>query len=378
MEIPFVNLTRISEKIRPELDAAYARVLGSSSFILGKEVENFEAEFAKFVGVKRAIGVASGTDALMLMLKALGVGKGDEVIVPSHTFVATAFAVSMVGAKPVFAEVDEYYTLAPDAAEKAVSKKTKAILPVHLYGQCADMTGLSEVAQRHNLLLLEDAAQAHGASLNGKNAGTFGKAAGFSFYPGKNLGALGDAGAVCTDDDALAEKLVAMRNYGSKVKYYHDTMGYNSRLDGLQAAFLSAKLAHLQDWTAQRRAVAAKYVAGLEVLGRLVKLPRERPGAHHVYHLFVVQVHESVRDAIVKQLNDAGVRAQIHYPIPCHQQKAYTEHLPFRKKPLRATEKLTRRILSLPIWPYMQDDEVAFVIEKTAEAVKQHGKKLGR
>lgn len=370
------------EAMKQELDAAYSRVLASSSFILGKEVEAFEVEFSKFVGAKRTLGVACGTDALVLMVKSLGIGKGDEVIVPSHTFVATPFAVSLAGAKPVFAEVDDYFCLSPESVELAISKskRIKAIMPVHLYGQCADMGRLSEIAQAHNLLLLEDACQAHGSSLNGKNAGTFGKAAAFSFYPGKNLGGLGDAGAVCTSDDALADAVAAMRNYGSKVKYYHDTLGFNSRLDGLQAAFLSAKLPHMHGWNEQRRALAHKYVAGLEELEKrsLVRLPRERPGGHHVYHLFVVQVHEGIRDAVIKQLNDAGVRAQIHYPIPCHQQKAYIEHLPFRKMPLRNTEKLARRILSLPIWPGMTDEEVAYVISKASEIVAGHAKKVGR
>ncbi|RLG20255.1 erythromycin biosynthesis sensory transduction protein eryC1 [Candidatus Micrarchaeota archaeon] len=380
MEIPFVNLNRMHEKMRAEFDQAYSRVLNSSSFILGKEVAAFEKSFSKFVGSSRAIGVASGTDALILSLRALGIGKGDEVLVPSHTFVASPFAISAVGAKPVFVEVDDFYTLSHTSMQKALSKRTKAVMPVHLYGQCADMPAINEFCENHDLKMIEDACQAHGASLGGKNAGTYGIAAAFSFYPGKNLGALGDGGAICTDDSELAEKLISMRNYGSNKKYHHDVFGFNSRLDGLQAAFLNAKLSRLEEMNQSRIDVASSYAQGLseQESNHLLQLPKVRENAHHVYHLFVIQVNAEIRDQVLKELDKAGIKAQIHYPIPCHEQKAYSEQLPHRKMPLQKTEKLARRILSLPIWPYMTHDEIEYVVQKTSEILVKHGREIGR
>lgn len=353
--IPFLDMRAALAELRNELDEAYARVCEGANFILGPELEAFEAEFAAFCGSKHCVGVGSGLDALSLPLKARGLGPGDEVIVPSQTFIATWLAVSMIGATPVAAEVDdETFNLDPSAVRAAITPRTRAIVPVHLFGQPAPMHALAEIAARHSLFLLEDAAQAHGARLGDARCGQLGDAAAFSFYPTKNLGCLGDGGAVVTDDADLAATLRKLRNYGSTQKYVHDLVCGNTRLDELQAAFLRVKLASLDRWNERRRRVAARYDQRLRSAGS-IRTPRAIEGCEHVYHLYVIRSPE--RDLLQAELRERGIATQIHYPIPPHLQKAYGD-LGIAPGALPVAERIARESLSLPMWPHMSDDQV--------------------
>ena len=350
--IDFLNLRRLNAAHEPALGEAIARVLASGRYILGEEGEAFEQAFAAYCGVRHCIGVANGLDALHLILRASDIGPGDEVIVPSHTFIATWLAVSLAGARPVPVEVDEATAnLDPALIEAAITPRTRAIVVVHLYGQPADMEAIAAVARRHGLRLFEDAAQAHGARHRGRRVGSLGDAAGFSFYPGKNLGALGDAGAVTTDDDALALRLRRLRNYGSSVKYRHEELGLNSRLDELQAAVLRVKLATLDRDNAARAALAALYLQELSSAG--VGLPRVIDGVEPVWHLMVVR--HPRRDPLRADLAADGIETGVHYPIACHRQgaSAGTDW-----PPLPVAERLAATVLSLPIAPDLGADAV--------------------
>lgn len=359
MKVPFVSFLPMEHELDKDLRAAFERVYTASWYIDGKEDAAFEKAFAAYIGTKCCVGCGNGLDALTLSLKALGVGEGDEVIVPSNTYIATALAVSYAGAKPVFVEPDiTTYNIDPTLIEAAVTEKTKAIMPVHLYGQACDMDAILAIAAKHDLFVVEDAAQAHGATYKGKKVGTFGHAAGFSFYPGKNLGALGDAGAVVTDDEALAAKIRALGNYGSDYKYHHIYMGQNSRLDELQAAFLAAKLPHLDRMNEERRRIADLYRAGMN--NPLVILPEEAPDCKHVYHVFAVRCRE--RDALAEHLAVWGIGTNRHYPIPLHLQGAYAElNIPEGALPL--AEEISATQLSLPMYYGMTEKQIQVVID---------------
>ncbi len=357
--IPFLDLKAINAQYRDELIAACIRVIDSGWYIAGTELAQFEQEFASYCGTKHAIGVANGLDALILTLRAwkeLGKLKtGDEVIVPANTYIASILAISANDLVPVLVEPDLVsYNLCPKNTAAAITSKTKAILPVHLYGQLADMPAIMDIAKRHNLLVLEDAAQAHGASIDGKKAGNWGDASGFSFYPGKNLGALGDAGAVTTNDEELANTLRALRNYGSHEKYKNLFQGVNSRLDEIQAAMLSVKLCHLDTEISHRRKVAAAYLEGLDNPAITLPVPHDEA---HVWHVFVIRCEQ--REALQKHLADQGVQTLIHYPIPPHQQQAYKE---WNAHSYPISEMIHQQVMSLPMGPTITDEQVAAVI----------------
>ena len=357
--VPFLDLKAAYAEQGRELDEALVSVGRGAWYLLGEQLSAFERAYAQYVGAKHCVGVANGLDALHLALRALGVGAGDEVIVPSHTFVASWLAVSHVGAVPVPVEVDEAtYCLDPARVEAAITPKTKALMLVHLYGHPADTTALREIAEKHGLKLLEDAAQAQGASWQGKRAGALGHAAGWSFYPGKNLGALGDAGAVTTDDDAVADALRKLRNYGAQVKYRHEVDGVNSRLDELQAAALRIKLAKLDEWNARRRLVAERYAR--ELAGLPLRLPTVAAGAEAVWHLYVVRTPK--REALQAHLHERGVDTVIHYPTPCHRQGAYAS-LGLGEGALPVAETIAREVLSLPIGPHLTEAQQTRVID---------------
>jgi dTDP-4-amino-4,6-dideoxygalactose transaminase len=362
--IPFLDLKTPYLELRIEMDEAYRRVMESGWYILGKEVEAFEQEFADYCGVRHCIGVGNGLDALHLILRGMGIGAGDEVIVPSNTYIATWLAVSYAGAMPVAVEPDPA-TSNIDAAriEAAVTPKTRAIMAVHLYGQPADMDAINEVAARHGLKVIEDAAQAHGARYRGRRTGGLGDAAGFSFYPGKNLGAIGDGGAVTTNDDELARRIRTLRNYGSTVKYRNDEKGYNSRLDELQAAFLRVKLRTLDDWNSRRAALASRYASALAAAK--VELPYVPEWAEPVWHLYVIRSAE--RQRLTEALDRNGIGWLIHYPIPPHRQQAYSDSHAGTSYPL--AEGLAGQVLSLPMGPFMtaaEVDRVAAVVLESA------------
>ena len=352
MTIPFLDLKRVNAPHDAAIRSAVSRVLNSGWYILGKECAAFENEYAAFCEVKHCIGVANGLDALHLILRAYGIGPGDEVIVPSNTFIATWLAVSQAGARPVPVEpIVATHNMDPRLIEAAITPATRAIMPVHLYGQPAEMAAIVDLARRNGLKVIEDAAQAHGARYRGRRIGGLGDAAGFSFYPGKNLGALGDGGAITTNDDALAGKLRMLRNYGASIKYHHEVAGVNSRLDEIQAAILGAKLWGLDDENIQRRRVAATYLEALR--GLPLDLPETADGAESVWHLFVIGTDR--RSAVQKALSEADIGHQVHYPVPCHRQLAYA-HLNW--PPLPIVEGLQDRLLSLPMAPYMNDQDV--------------------
>ncbi len=354
MSVPFLDLKAINLSQGDELEAAFKRVLQSGWYILGGETAAFEAAFAAYCRSRHAIGVANGLDAIFLILKACGIGPGDEVIVPSNTFIATWLAVSDCGATPVPVEPSaDGFNIDPARVAAAITPRTRAILPVHLYGQTADMDPLQALATQHGLKLIEDAAQAHGALYRGRVAGQLGDAAAFSFYPGKNLGALGDGGAVTTSDDALAERIRTLRNYGSRVKYYNEVQGYNSRLDELQAALLSVKLPGLDADNARRRAIAAIYqreLAGVDGLA----LPRVPEWAEPVWHVYVVR--HARRDALAKALAEQGIGTIVHYPVPPHLQPAYA-HLGYRRGDFPLAEAIHDEVLSLPMGPTMTAEQ---------------------
>lgn len=355
MNVPFLNLRAAVDELRAEIDISIGRVLNSGQYILGNEVEAFENEFSSFCETENAIGVADGLDAIHLALRAMDVGPGDEVIVPSNTFIATWLAVSECGATPVPVEPEMlFYNLDPVKLEQAITSRTKVIIPVHLYGHPADLDPILLIAQRYNLLVLEDAAQAHGASYKGKKIGGHGDAAAWSFYPGKNLGAIGDGGAVTTRHADLAEKIRELRNYGSKEKYVHNLKGFNSRLDPIQAAILRIKLARLDEWNARRKEIARNFFSG--IMNPAVILPRVAEFADPAWHLFVIRTEH--RLALQKHLMDAGVSTLIHYPIPPHQQKAYAADIS-----LPLAEQLAAEVLSLPIGPHLSHPDVLRTIQ---------------
>jgi len=352
--VPFVDLKQQYASIKTEVDAAIARVIENTSFILGPEVRAFEAAFAEYVGARACIAVNSGTAALQLALMAAGVGAGDEVIVPSFTFFATAEAVSVLGATPVFVDVDPVsYTITAAAFERAITPHTRAVIPVHLYGQPADLDPILELARKHNLHVIEDAAQAHGAEYKDKRVGALGSAGCFSFYPSKNLGAYGEAGAVVTNDEQLATRLRLLRDHGSTSKYAHAIVGYNFRMEEIQAAVLNVKLPHLKSWNDARWARAARYHEALSD-SNLV-LPREMDYARHVYHVYAVQSEH--RDDLQKRLTAAGVQTGVHYPIPIHLQPAYAS-LGYKRGDLPVTEALAERVLSMPMFPELSDEQL--------------------
>lgn len=363
-KIPFLDLGKAYKELKTDLDSAYQRVMNSGWYILGEEVDAFEAEFAEYCGAKYCVGVGNGLDALNLILRAYGIGPGDEVIVPSHTFIATWLAVTHAGALPVPVETpdDCTYTISPDLIEAAITSRTKAIIPVHLYGRPADMGPIIQIASKRGLKVIEDAAQAHGARYHGRRTGGLGDAAAFSFYPGKNLGAFGDAGAITTNDGELAGKLRSLRNYGSSAKYVHDMIGLNTRLDPLQAAMLRVKLRYLDEWNERRVSLAESYRQLLSSAN--VLLPDVSPGFESVYHLFVVRT--SLRERLQAELKGAGIETLIHYPIPPHKQLAYCS---LQNVFLPVAERLTAEILSLPMGPHLSREDVEVVAHHVTRIV---------
>jgi len=361
MKINLVDLKRNYLSIKPEIDKAIQGVIENSAFILGEEVENFEKEFAKFCQVKYAVGLDSGLSALELGMRALGIGPGDEVITPANSFIASSSAISFCGAKPVLVDCDPLsYNIDPNLIEKAITRRTKAIMPVHLYGQPAEMEAILKIARKHKLLVVEDACQAHGAKYKGKRVGSFGDIAAFSFYPGKNLGAYGDGGMLVTNQKRLADKVRMMRNYGQKEKYNHVFLAWNRRLDSLQAAILRVKLRYLNKWNRKRQQHARLYTRLLRKLDGVI-CPKQSKEASHVYHLYVVQV--SKRDELQKYLAEKGIATGIHYPIPIHLQPAY-KNLGYRKGSFPVTESLAGRIISLPIFPELKSEEIRFIVRE--------------
>ena len=367
IRVPFVDLQAQYLTISSEINEAISSVIQHSRFILGSEVAAFESEFADYIGVKYAVGVGSGLAALELALRAYGIGAGDEVITVANTFIATVLAIMATGARPVLVDVDPAtYNMDPSALEAAITPRTRAVMPVHLYGQAADLDPICAISKKNNLLVIEDAAQAHGALYGGKRAGSFGHAAGFSFFPAKNLGAYGDGGVVVTNDKSVAEKIRQLHNYGQREKYYHDVEGTNSRLDTLQAAVLRAKLRHLEEWNAQRRKHAETYN---EVLAPLhVVRPITRSGGNHVYHLYVIQLEN--RDAVQASLKSAGVDTGIHYPVPVHRQKACAG-LGYLPGDFPVTEALAERILSLPMFAELTGEQIQHVAVSLMQAIRQ-------
>lgn len=361
MKVEFCSLRPMHDELREKLDGAYKRVMDNSYFIHGKECEEFEKEFAAYCDAKYCVGVANGLDAIYLVLKALGIGKGDEVIVPSNTYIATALAASYVGATPVFVEPEiSTYNIDVNKIEEKITEKTKAIIAVHLQGRAADMDAINDIAKKHNLKVVEDAAQAHGARYKGKKVGTLSDAAAFSFYPGKNLGALGDAGCVVTNNKEIADMVRALGNYGSDYKYHHIYKGTNSRLDEMQCAFLRVKLPELDKWNDYRREVAKKYFAGIK--NPLISLPLESDETYeHIYHVFVIRCDR--RDELEKYLNENGILTVKHYPIPMHLQDAYAD-LNLKKGDLPIAEEISNTVVSIPMFYGITDEEVNYVIEK--------------
>ena len=361
MKVPFLDLKVPYLELKEEMDAAYRRIMESGWYILGKEVEAFEKEFAAYCGAKHCVGVGNGLEALYLILRGYDIGSGDEVIVPANTYIATWLAVSHTGATPVPVEPDERtYNLDPARIEAAITKRTRAIMPVHLYGQPADMDPISEIAQKHGFKVIEDAAQAHGACYKGRKVGSIGDAAGFSFYPTKNLGAIGDGGAVVTNDGELADRVRVLRNYGSRVKYENEVKGLNSRLDELQAAFLRVKLRHLDEWNSRRRKLAAVYLDQLSDIPDLV-LPYVPEWAEPVWHQFIIRYPR--RDALQAYLKEFGIGTLIHYPIPPHLSEAYSD-MWCKQGSFPITEEIANTVLSLPIGLHLSSDDLLFIARK--------------
>lgn len=364
MKVPFQDLKPAYRELQGELDAAWGRVMDSGWYILGEEVEAFEREFATYCGAKHCLGVGNGLDALILILRGYDIGVGSEVIVPANTYIATWLAVSFVGATAVPVEPDsQTYNLDPGQIEAAITSRTRALIPVHLYGQPAEMEPIREIGRRHGLKVIEDAAQGHGAGYCGKRAGNLGDAAAFSFYPTKNLGAFGDAGAVVTNDDSLAERVRILRNYGSRAKYYNEVKGVNSRLDPLQAGFLRVKLQHLDEWNARRSKVAQQYLEALSRCSNLI-LPGVAKGPEPVWHQFVLR--HPLRDELQEYLKESGVGTLVHYPVPPHLSGAYADD-GWKRGDFPITEELADTVLSLPIGPHLRNEEIAFVIRALQE-----------
>jgi len=351
MNIPFLDLEPAYLELKAELEAAFKRVMKSSWFVLGQEVDAFEAEFASYCRAKHCVGVGNGLDALHLILRAMDIGEGDEVIVPANTFIATWLSVSQAGAVPVPVEpCERTFNINTDLIERAVTARTKAIMPVHLYGHPADMDAINEIARKFSLKIIADAAQAHGARYRGRQAGILGDAAGFSFYPVKNLGAFGDGGAVVTDDDEIAEKVKLLRNYGSRIKYQHEERGYNSRLDEIQAALLRVKLRKLDEWNERRRKLARLYQDALSDIPELI-LPETDDNVEHVWHLYVIR--HDLRDTIQARLKETGINTLIHYPVPPYNCPAYRGS-GWKASDFPVTNRMARTVLSLPIGPHLQ------------------------
>jgi dTDP-4-amino-4,6-dideoxygalactose transaminase len=369
MKVPFVDLKVQYQSIKDEVLPEIHKVLDNTAYVLGKPVQEFEKDFADQHNAKHCIGVSSGTDGNHMVLWALGIGPGDEVIIPADTFIATAWGATLCGATPVFVDCEEdSYNLDPVKVEMAITSKTKAIVAVHLYGQPADMDALREVADKHGVFLVEDAAQAHFAEYKGKRIGALSKASSFSFYPGKNLGAYGEGGAVMTNDEKLARKFKMIRDHGAEKKYYHEIYGHNYRMEGIQGAVLGVKLRHLDKWTEGRRSVAAKYRELLSDVEQ-IKLPVEMPYAKHVYHLYVIQVKDGRRDELQKFLGDNEIASGLHYPVPLHLQECF-KHLGYKKGDFPVTEALADNGLSLPMFPELTDEQIGYISEKIHEFFK--------
>lgn len=363
MNIPFNDFKREYKSIKPEIDRAIQRVLDSGWFILGKEGELVEKELAEYIGVKYCVGVANGTEAISIMLWAVGVGEGDEVITTNMSAYPTVTGIERTGARAVLVDIDpETGLIDPKEVAKHITKKTKAVLPVHLYGQAADLDALQAVCEKHDLILLEDCAQAFGAEYNGQKVGTFGAASSFSFYPTKNLGAYGDGGAVMTHDEETYQKLLRLRNYGQSVKYYHDEFGVNSRLDEMQAAILRVKLNHIDAAIARRREIGAYYNKTL----KHVQVVPEAKGATHTYHLYVIQVPE--REKFMEAMKQKGIGTMIHYPVPMNEQKAFKSQ---KHEAFPHTQQFADQIVSIPLYPDLTDEEVAYVAESINEFFAQ-------
>jgi dTDP-4-amino-4,6-dideoxygalactose transaminase len=361
MKIPFLNFGATHQPMKLEMMNAFEKVYDSNWFVLGEQVKSFETNYAAFNQVNHAVAVSNGLDALHIALKTLNIGPGDEVIVPSNTFIATVLAVSYVGATPIFVEPNIHtYNIDSSKIEAAITPKTKAIMPVHLYGQACEMTEIMEIAEKYNLKVIEDNAQAQGATYQNKITGSFGHINGTSFYPGKNLGALGDAGGITTNDATLSEKAKVLSNYGTRVKYVNDEIGFNMRMDECQAAFLNVKLNYLSAWIKQRQQIATWYNVHLSNIEGLI-LPIVAEHATHTYHLYVVRTEK--RDALMKHLTDHEIGTLIHYPIPVHLQNAYS-NLGFSKGDFPIAEEIADTCLSLPIWPGMNEEQVKFVAQK--------------
>ena len=366
-KVPFLSFHPANQAIRKEVVESFERFFDEGWYILGQQLRQFEGEYAAFNHVEHAIGVSNGLDALHLALRSLEIGSGDEVIVPSNTFIATVLAVSYVGAKPVFVEPDvQTYNLDPSKIQEAITDKTKVIMPVHLYGQACEMVAIEKIAKANKLFIIEDNAQAHGASFGGRLTGSIGDINATSFYPGKNLGALGDAGAVTTNNGILAKRILSLRNYGSTQKYVNESIGYNMRLDELQAAFLSIKLKRLPEWTQQRQAIAALYDHNLKGVGDII-LPSTLAGSTHVYHLYVIRT--KWRDALQDYLTQKEIGTLIHYPIPPYLQEAYRQ-LGYKKGDFPIAEEIAETCLSLPIWPGMTDEQVSYVTNSVSSFFK--------
>ncbi len=369
MKVPFLDLKIQYQSIKQEIDAAIKNVFDNSAFILGPSVENFEKDFALAQDVNYCLATSSGTDANHIVLWGQGITGGDEIIIPANTFIATAWGATLCGATPVFVDCHpESYTLDASKVEEKITSRTRAIVAVHLYGQSADLNPLQEIANKHNLIIVEDAAQAHYAEYNGKKVGGLTKAASFSYYPGKNLGAYGEGGSVTTNDMELFSRFKKLREHGQSQKYYHDSFGHNYRMEGIQGAVLGVKLKYLNIWTNARRKVAARYNDALKDLKEII-LPKEMPYAKHVYHLFVIQINRGnliennqLRDKLKDYLIEKGIGVGLHYPVPLHLQKCF-EHLGYKNNDFPVTERLASTGLSLPMFPELSDEQISYVVE---------------
>lgn len=367
MKVPFIDLKHQIKEIEPACLAALRRLLKRGDFILGEDVQNFEKTFASFVQTRFALGVNSGTDALFFALLSAGVGPGDEVIVPDFTYIASAFAVCYTGAKPVFADIDDdTFNIDPEKIPSLITKKTKAVMPVHLYGQSADMDKIIRIAGIHNLAVIEDAAQAHGATYKGRAVGSIGNSGAFSFYPTKNLGGLGDGGMITTNNEKIHERLKKLRDYGRRTRYEHTSLGYNSRLDSMQAIFLSEKLKRLNKWNKQRSEAANLYKILLKDCAG-IKLPQVDEECGHIWHIFAVRLKN--RDMVMNRLLEAGIQTMVHYPVPLHLQEVFTD-LGYKKGDYPISENIAKEVLCLPIYPHITKKQIEYVAEKLRSAVE--------
>jgi dTDP-4-amino-4,6-dideoxygalactose transaminase len=368
VNVPFLDIKEQNRRIRAELDDALDGVISKAQFILGPPVERFERAFAAYLGRTQCVGLNNGTSALHMALQACDVGPGDEVITTPHTWISTSWAISYVGAKPVYVDIDpETYNIDPALIERAITPRTKAILPVHLYGQACEMSAICRIAEKHGLLLVEDAAQAHGAAYRGRRVGSFGRVACFSFYPGKNLGAFGEGGAVVTDDESIADRIRRLRDHAQAGRHHHVELGHNTRMEGIQGAVLEVKLRHLDDWNAARAAHAQRY---FELLGDVanIQLPAAPPAGGHAWHLFVVLVNGQSRNALQAVLAERGITTGIHYPTPVPLQPAYS-HLRHKTGDFPVAEDVMRRCLSLPMFPEMTEEHLVATSSAIRECV---------